>query len=245
MDGGGLEAFETPVTVRVARTSDDMQRIAVTRALVYIREQDCPYEEEFDGNDFAGATHLLAEIGEEPVGCLRLRWFNGFAKVERVCVREGRRSGKVARHLMAEAVELIRRKGYTRFIGQVQTHLVPYWKRYGFIHRADRGQFVFSDRSYAEMEARYEPHPQALNPDSDPLVLDRPEGEWDVPGPLDRSTARGAASAQSQKRDARRTGLSSGGSGQGRLRHDHGGSDPALHGSPAGVHRARPSVRRP
>lgn len=200
MDGSRMEDFEPPLTVRVARTMDDVQKIAVVRALVYMREQACPYEEEFDGNDLAGATHLIAEAGPEPLGCLRLRWFNGFAKVERVCVREGHRSGKVARQLMGEAVEIIRRKGYTRFIGQVQAHLVPYWKRYGFVHRTERGVFVFSDRAYAEMEARPEPHPKALTPDSDPLVLDRPEGEWDAPGPLDRSVDRGACPAQFRDR---------------------------------------------
>lgn len=201
MDGSRMEAFEPPLTVRVARTMDDIQKVAVVRALVYMREQACPYEEEFDGNDLAGATHLIAEAGAEPLGCLRLRWFNGFAKVERVCVREGHRSGKVARRLMTEAIEIIRRKGYTRFIGQVQAHLLPYWKRYGFVHRAERGVFVFSDRAYAEMEARPEVHPEALTPDSDPLVLDRPEGEWDAPGPLDRSVDRGACPAQFRERD--------------------------------------------
>jgi predicted GNAT family N-acyltransferase len=196
MDGSRMDDFDAPLTVRVARTMDDLQRISVVRALVYMSEQACPYEEEFDGNDLAGATHIIAEAGGEPLGCLRLRWFNGFAKVERVCVRDGHRSGKVARALMAEAVEIIRRKGYTRFIGQVQAHLVPYWQRYGFIHRAERGVFIFSDRAYAEMEALYDPHPDALGADSDPLVLDRPEGLWDTPGPLDRSTGRGANPAQ-------------------------------------------------
>jgi len=71
MDGTRVEEFEAPVIVRVARTMDDMQRISVVRALVYMSEQDCPYDEEFDGNDLAGATHLLAEAGGEPLGCLR------------------------------------------------------------------------------------------------------------------------------------------------------------------------------
>ena len=202
MDGGRIDEFERPVTVRVARTLDDIQRITVVRSLVYMREQTCPYEEEFDGNDLAGATHLIAESGSEPLGCLRLRWFNDFAKVERVCVREGHRSGVVARLLMKEATEIIRRKGYVRFIGHVQSHLIAYWKRYGFVHREERGEFVFSDRAYAEMEAFCEPHPEALTCRSDPLVLDRPEGEWDVPGPLDRSAARGACPVQARPRAA-------------------------------------------
>ena len=201
MDGTNLEEFEPPVKVRVARSLDDLQRISVVRALVYMSEQDCPYDEEFDGNDLAGATHLIAEADGEPLGCLRLRWFNDFAKVERVCVRKHHRSGRASRALMKAATEIIRRKGYTRYIGQVQAHLVPYWKRYGFIHRAERGEFVFSDRAYAEMEARFEPHPDALTDAADPLVLDRPEGDWDRPGPLDRSARRGASPTQFRDRN--------------------------------------------
>ncbi len=199
MDGTNLQDFEPPVKVRVARTLDDLQKISVVRALVYMSEQDCPYDEEFDGNDFAGATHVIAEAGGEPLGCLRIRWFSGFAKVERVCVRKHQRSGRASRAMMKEATEIIRRKGYRKFVGQVQAQLIPYWKRYGFVHREHRGEFVFSDRAYAEMEANLEPHPMALTPDSDPLVLDRPEGEWDVPGPLDHSIRRGACPTQFER----------------------------------------------
>lgn len=200
MDGSRAQDFEPPVTVRVARTMDDLQRISVVRALVYMAEQDCPYDEEFDGNDLAGATHLIAEAAGEPLGCLRIRWFSDFAKIERVCVREQHRSGRVARQLMKHATEVIRRKGYLRYIGQVQEHLLPYWKRYGLIHRAHRGVFVFSDRVYAEVEARLDPHPDALSMESDPLVLDRPEGGWDQPGPLDQSVNRGASPLQYERR---------------------------------------------
>lgn len=199
MDGTKPDDFDQPVIIRVARTMDDMQRIAVVRALVYMSEQDCPYDEEFDGNDLAGATHLLGESNGEPLGCLRIRWFAGFAKIERVCVRNGHRSGRVARQMMAEAIEIIKRKGYQKFVGHVQEHLIPYWKRYGFIHRAHRGVFVFSDRAYAEMEGRPERHPEALHIDTDPLILDRPEGDWDRPGPLDRSVTRGASPLQGRE----------------------------------------------
>ena len=196
MDGQRAEDFEPKVTVRVARTLDDLQKIAVVRALVYMEEQDCPYDEEFDGNDLAGSTHLLAEARGEPLGCMRLRWFADFAKIERVAVRRGHRSGRIANRLVAAAIEIIRRKGYIRLVGHVQEQLLNYWARHGFIHREHRGVFVFSDRSYAEVEGRYAPHPEALTMETDALVLDRPEGEWDHPGPLDASARRGASPKQ-------------------------------------------------
>ncbi len=197
MDGTSVDDFEPQLSVRVARTLEDLQKVMVVRALVYMNEQDCPYEEEYDGNDFAGATHFLCEFDGEPVGSLRLRFFNGFAKIERVALRPHARKGGGAHLLMGAAIETMRRKGYTKFLGQVQYGLLEYWqKKHGLIHREHRGVFTFSDRAYVEIEGRYDPHPDALTMESDPLVLDRPEGDWDRPGPLDKSARRGASPVQ-------------------------------------------------
>ena len=49
------------------------------------------------------------------------------------------------------------------------------------------------------MEGRPAPHPQALHIDTDPLILDRPEGDWDRPGPLDKSVKRGASPLQGRE----------------------------------------------
>ena len=51
------------IGITVARTFEDLSRVISMRSAVYIAEQECPYEEEFDGNDLA-ATHLLAYMGD-------------------------------------------------------------------------------------------------------------------------------------------------------------------------------------
>jgi predicted GNAT family N-acyltransferase len=180
------------VQVRVARDLNDLLRVFALRAIIYMAEQVCPFEEEFDGNDFAGATHLLAEIDGEPVGTLRLRWFADFVKVERVAVKAEHRGGPVVRSLFGEGIRLSSRRGYKRAIGHIQARLAPFWRRMGFYERKNRDRFCFSDHDYVEVEGRIEPHPEALSADAPPLVLLRPEGCWDAPGPLDRSTARAA-----------------------------------------------------
>ncbi|MGJ3232964.1 MAG: GNAT family N-acetyltransferase [Oceanicaulis sp.] len=197
MDGTSAEDFKPRLKVRVARSLEDLQKVMVVRSLVYMQEQDCPYEEEYDGNDFAGATHLIAEMAGEPVGTIRLRWFADFAKIERVALRPQARKGNAGKLMVAFALKMIRRKGYRRAMAQAQYGLLDYWRtRHGATHRTERGVFVFSDRAYAEVEWRFDPLPGAITMDSDPLVIDRPEGEWDRPGPLDRSAARGVSPAQ-------------------------------------------------
>ncbi len=177
--------------VSVARTFNDLAQVMAVRALVYIGEQVCPYDEEFDGNDFAGATHLILRVGDEPVGVVRMRWFADFAKLERLAIRKDYRGGPGLMMLARAAFELAEAKGYRRLMGHAQMRLTPFWKRhFGGRVRPGRASFSFSDYDYVEMEFALSPPADAITIDADPFVLLRPEGEWDRPGALDRSAVR-------------------------------------------------------
>jgi len=199
-----MVADSTPATglepagyeVSIARTLNDLMQVIAVRTLVYMGEQECPYDEEYDGNDFAGATHMLLRFKGEPIGVLRMRWFADFAKFERVAVIKGHRGGRSSLALIRAAIELAERKGYRRILGHAEPRLVAYWARRLNAHiRKGRPSFTFSDREYVEIVTDVTPGPDALSLDSDPLVLLRPEGDWDRPGVLDRSAARGRVNA--------------------------------------------------
>ena len=74
------------ISIRIARSLNDVMTVTAIRSAVYLAEQDCPIEEEFDGNDFV-AAHFIGYVGNEPAACLRARFFGDFAKVERLAVR--------------------------------------------------------------------------------------------------------------------------------------------------------------
>ena len=97
--------------VTVARSLDDLLQMAAIRAVVYMGEQACPYSEEFDGNDFNGATHLIARLNGQPVGVMRIRWFADFVKFERFAILPGKRGGEIARALFDASYDLSARKG--------------------------------------------------------------------------------------------------------------------------------------
>lgn len=177
------------IGVTVARSFEDLMRVAAIRNAVYIGEQECPYDEEYDGNDLS-ATHLLAYIGDEPVGCLRLRFFAGFAKFERMAIRKEFRKSRAAIQLARAGFAFCQKKGYGRILGHVQEQLVPFWSRFGFRMKPDTKRFVFSDVEYVEIVALVEPDADAVTADADPYLLIRPEGRWDVPGILERSAER-------------------------------------------------------
>jgi predicted GNAT family N-acyltransferase len=177
------------VSVRVVRSLDEMARVIAIRGAIYMGEQHCPFEEEFDGNDFS-ATHLICHKDGEPVGCMRIRYFADFAKLERLAVRsEGRGSG-LAGVLLDAAIELCRRKGYRVLYAHSQKRFLKVWEQRGFRRMGSR-ELVFSDFDYVEVKLETEKHPQSITLSDDPYVLIRPEGSWDTPGILERSASRG------------------------------------------------------
>src|SRR5260370_9868379 len=99
---------QDPVTVDVVRSMDQMARVIAIRGAIYMGEQHCPFEEEFDGNDFS-ATHLICHKDGEPVGCMRIRYFADFAKLERLAVRSEARGPGLAGVLLYAAIELCRK----------------------------------------------------------------------------------------------------------------------------------------
>lgn len=183
---------EPRTSVRVARTIDDFMRAAVIRGAVFIGEQKCPYDEEFDGNDFT-ATHLIGYVGNEPAGCLRIRYFSDFAKLERLVVRKEFRSSGLARQLVDAGVEFCRTKGYTRMCTYAQKRLVKFWNKCGFSISDTARELVFSDFDYVEMICDTKQVAGTISFKTDPYVVIRPEGSWEETGILERSKARGVS----------------------------------------------------
>ena len=177
------------ITVGVAHSIDEFMKAVAIRSAVYIGEQRCPYDEEFDGNDFS-CSHLLAYRGDEPIGCLRIRYFGEFAKLERLAVREEFRERGAGSRLVHAASELCRAKGYRKLYAHAQSRLLDFWSKQGFRLSSDATPFNFSDHEYLEIEKAVTPIVDLLALGADPFVLIRPEGRWDRPGVLERSTSR-------------------------------------------------------
>ncbi len=177
------------IGVTLARTLEDMMRVAAIRNVVYMGEQECPYFEEYDGNDLA-ATHLIAYMGDEPVGCLRLRFFADFAKLERLAIRKEFRRSRAAFQLVKAAFKFCQKKGYRRIYAHSQSRVVDFWKRFGFRVLEGGHNFVFSGFDYVEVVADFERDPDAVTIGDDPYRIIRPEGRWHRPGILEQDASR-------------------------------------------------------
>lgn len=169
-------------------TAEEMEKALLIRH-VFMTEQNCPYEEEFDGNDRTG-THFLGYVDGEPAATLRIRYFADFFKMERLAVLPRFRRTLIAKEIVLAAVNFCRRKGYRRGFGHAQKHLVPFWAKFGFKPTDRDCTLTFSDHDYVEMYGDLEPDERALTMESDPYVMLRPEGRWDEVCTLERSAAR-------------------------------------------------------
>jgi predicted GNAT family N-acyltransferase len=185
----GRTSGRNDLSVTVARSIEDVMRVMTIRSAVYMAEQECPYDEEFDGNDFS-ATHLIGYVGNEPAACLRIRYFADFVKMERLAVRHEFRKTRLAFKVVRAGIELCRAKGYRKIYGHSQKRLLNFWSRFGFKPFEGSKEFVFSDFDYIEVALDMTPHPQAIAIGVDPYVMIRPEGRWHVPGILERSAIR-------------------------------------------------------
>lgn len=181
----------TNITVRPAQGVDDLLKIFAIRTATYMTEQLCSYAEEFDGNDFC-ATHLIGEIDGEPAGCLRIRWFADFAKLERLAIRPEHRRSRLMPMLVRAGFAHCRRKGYRRLYAHAREDLVPAWQRFGAKPVEGRAPFRFSDVTFREMVLELDPADNAIRFGADPLLTIRPEGAWDTLGPIEHAQLRAA-----------------------------------------------------
>lgn len=180
-------------TIRVARTLEDLMQVTAIRSAVFLTDQACPYEEEFDGNDLC-SIHLIGSIADEPAACIRARFFADFVKLERLAVRQEFRRSRLSFRMVQAGIELARKKGFRRIYGHAQDRLVDFWAHFGAKPLGPDRKLVFSDFSYTEMVIDLDPHPDPITVDSDPYLIIRPEGEWHLPGVLDASASRAPTS---------------------------------------------------
>lgn len=173
----------------IVRNLNELQKIWAIRAAVFINDQSCPYREEFDGNDFSG-THVLAYVNGEPVGCLRIRYFADFVKLERLAVLPKFRTSRTAFHLVKAATAFCRQKGFYRFYGHAREGVERFWMSFGSKPLSHRQKFVFSDYNYTEMFREYEKIPNPIDLSASPYAIIAPEGMWDVKGLLEISAIR-------------------------------------------------------
>ncbi len=121
--------------VTPVRSEDDWQTARTIRRRVFIEEQDCPPEEEWDGHDET-SRHVIGRVEGEPVATARWRSVpHGeeiVAKLERFAVLPSHRERGHGTTLVNAVIEDARRAGFDTFLLHAQAHLQEWYEGLGF-----------------------------------------------------------------------------------------------------------------
>jgi predicted GNAT family N-acyltransferase len=102
------------------------------RREVFVHEQGVPPEEEFDSHDLT-ATHVVAVLDGNVVGCLRVLFLDEHAKFGRVVVARSARGRGLATRLMEFAMAHAAERGERRFYLTAQSDKLALYEKLGFI----------------------------------------------------------------------------------------------------------------
>lgn len=109
------------------------------REEVFVKEQNVPLEEEFDEFDTLNklSEHILVYYNEQPVGTGRVRWVDGFGKLERICILEPYRKFGLGKVIIGTLEEIAEEKGLSRVKLHGQTHAEGFYKKLGYQTSSD------------------------------------------------------------------------------------------------------------
>jgi predicted GNAT family N-acyltransferase len=120
------------------------------RRAVFIEEQGVSEADEVDGLDEC-AVHLLAFVGEAPVGTARLLVKGRQGKIGRVCVLPVARGRGLGAALIGAALDVLRdRPGVAEARLGAQTHATGFYEKLGFVVEGD----AFLDAGIAHRHMR-------------------------------------------------------------------------------------------
>jgi len=124
--------MNTPVKARIEVTTDIATCLELRR-VVFIDEQGVSEADERDDLD-GQAVHLLAWVGDNPVGTARLLTKGHTGKIGRVCVLRDQRGSGLGAALIGAAVEEFRRMpGIEAVKLGAQTHAIAFYEKLGFV----------------------------------------------------------------------------------------------------------------
>jgi len=127
------------IRVKKIETDQELQEAFKIREIVFIDEQECPPEEEFDGLD-EESIHFIAYITGEPVGTSRYRTTDKGVKLERFAVLKEHRGKGVGKRLVQTAIVQIAAtfEAGTLLYMHAQLDAMPLYARYGFEKVGDK-----------------------------------------------------------------------------------------------------------
>lgn len=115
-------------------TTEELNMAFNIRTKVFIEEQGVPEEDEFDKYDRneSEAVHLLILQDDKPVGTGRIRFTEGYGKLERICVDKNYRSGGFGKEIIFELERIAKENKQTKVKLHGQTQAASFYQKLGY-----------------------------------------------------------------------------------------------------------------
>ncbi|MDV2582732.1 GNAT family N-acetyltransferase [Alkalibacillus haloalkaliphilus] len=102
------------------------------RKVVFVEEQNVPFEEEMDEHDDHAIHFVGYTLERRPVAASRLRFVDEFGKLERIAVLEEERGNGFGRDIILAMEDVIRSKGFSKSKLNAQTYAEDFYKKLGY-----------------------------------------------------------------------------------------------------------------
>lgn len=121
--------------ISIVSTDEEWADARAVRQSVFVEEQDCPPEEEWDAFD-SDSRHLIGALGDDVVATARWREVTHegrvMAKLERFAVLQAERGHGIGRAMVQATIDDASSAGYDAFTLHAQSHLEAFYASFGF-----------------------------------------------------------------------------------------------------------------
>ena len=163
--------------IKIVSSDADYAKAMEVRERVFVEEQGILKQKEFDGNDH-NATHILALADGKPVGTMRIRYFNGFVKFERMCVLPKFRKTNASEQIMQKGMHFCAEKGYEKIYGVCKKELLARWKQNGFEPIPNVSPTIQNGMTLVPVMCPIPKTENCISLETPPEILNAKEGEW-------------------------------------------------------------------
>jgi len=121
------------IDIKFTQNDREMLSCLSLRRTVFIGEQNVPENEEVDGDD-PNCDHILLTISDDPVGAARLKYYDNFVKVQRVCVLKNYRGQGIGSNIINFIIKHIEKNDIRNSVRLgSQIHALEFYKGLGFV----------------------------------------------------------------------------------------------------------------
>tara|TARA_B110000858_G_scaffold29691_1_gene32080 strand:+ start:10368 stop:10802 length:435 start_codon:yes stop_codon:yes gene_type:complete len=121
------------IDIKFTQNDREMLSCLSLRRTVFIEEQNVPENEEVDGDD-PNCDHILLTISDDPVGAARLKYYDNFVKVQRVCVLKNYRGQGIGSNIINFIIKHIEKNDIRTSVRLgSQIHALEFYKGLGFV----------------------------------------------------------------------------------------------------------------